>query len=375
MELLSQRSSAAVRAIHAAGSADHLHFLHDDHGRWCARINDRGITRQACSFRDAAAEARAWAKKIDVTTAAAIVVRGFGCGHHIAALAAKMRHLGTIIIYEPDTALLCEMLRRINLVECFGSSHVVLVTDPADASALAAGIAGLEGTLAAGLCVVDHPPSIARIGPTAEQFGQSLAHIVKAVRTNVVTTLVHSDVTARNCIQNLGTYVTVPGIQDLANVCAGHPAVVVSAGPSLRRNIALLSEPGIRDRVVIIDTAGRLHTQTNLMEELKKVRRVIEKRLPGAPHETLLVLDATNGQNAIRQAQLFKESVEVTGLILAKLDGTARGGAVFTIRDQLGLPVRYIGTGEQLGMLEPFDPLAFVDAIVTRELGPAVKET
>ena len=127
--------------------------------------------------------------------------------------------------------------------------------------------------------------------------------------------------------------------------------------------------------VVIIDTAGRLHTQTNLMEELKKVRRVIEKLLPGAPHETLLVLDATNGQNAIRQAQLFKESVEVTGLILAKLDGTARGGAVFTIRDQLGLPVRYIGTGEQLGMLEPFDPLAFVDAIVTRELGPAVKET
>jgi fused signal recognition particle receptor len=127
--------------------------------------------------------------------------------------------------------------------------------------------------------------------------------------------------------------------------------------------------------VVIIDTAGRLHTQTNLMEELKKVRRVIEKRLPGAPHETLLVLDATNGQNAIRQAQLFKESVEVTGLILAKLDGTARGGAVFTIRDQLGLPVRYIGTGEQLGMLEPFDPVAFVDAIVTRELGPAVKET
>jgi fused signal recognition particle receptor len=111
------------------------------------------------------------------------------------------------------------------------------------------------------------------------------------------------------------------------------------------------------------------------MEELKKVRRVIEKRLPGAPHETLLVLDATNGQNAIRQAQLFKESVEVTGLILAKLDGTARGGAVFTIRDQLGLPVRYIGTGEQLGMLEPFDPVAFVDAIVTRELGPAVKET
>ncbi len=117
--------------------------------------------------------------------------------------------------------------------------------------------------------------------------------------------------------------------------------------------------------VVLVDTAGRLHTQKNLMDELAKVRRVIDRRLPGAPHETLLVLDATNGQNAIQQAKQFTAAVEVTGLVLAKLDGTARGGAVFGIQDALGLPVRYIGTGEELDRLEPFDPEVFVDAIVS----------
>ena len=116
--------------------------------------------------------------------------------------------------------------------------------------------------------------------------------------------------------------------------------------------------------VVLIDTAGRLHTQKNLMAELDKMRRVIERRLPGAPHETWLVLDGTNGQNAIQQARQFTAAVDVTGLIIAKLDGTARGGAVFGIKESLGLPVRYIGTGEQLELLEVFEPKAFVDAIV-----------
>ena len=117
--------------------------------------------------------------------------------------------------------------------------------------------------------------------------------------------------------------------------------------------------------LVILDTAGRLHTQVNLMAELEKVRRVIERRLPGAPHEVLLVLDGTNGQNAIQQARAFTASVAVTGLVIAKLDGTARGGALFTIQDALKLPVRYIGTGESMELLEPFEPGAFVDAILS----------
>jgi fused signal recognition particle receptor len=116
--------------------------------------------------------------------------------------------------------------------------------------------------------------------------------------------------------------------------------------------------------VLIVDTAGRLHTQANLMGELDKVRRVLARRQPGAPHETWLVLDATNGQNAIQQAQRFTDKVGASGLIVAKLDGTARAGALFGIRRALGLPVRYIGTGEDLAALEVFAPEPFVDAIL-----------
>jgi fused signal recognition particle receptor len=112
--------------------------------------------------------------------------------------------------------------------------------------------------------------------------------------------------------------------------------------------------------MVIVDTAGRLHTRYNLMEELKKVRRVAARSVEGAPHETLLVLDATTGQNALSQARHFLEAVEVTGVILAKLDSTARGGMVFAIARELGLPVRFVGTGEGLDDLAPFDPDAFL---------------
>ena len=116
--------------------------------------------------------------------------------------------------------------------------------------------------------------------------------------------------------------------------------------------------------VALVDTAGRLHTQKNLMQELTKVQRVIAKRQPGAPQEVWLVIDGTNGQNAIQQAREFTDAVDVTGLVITKLDGTARGGAVFNIVRELGLPVRYIGTGEAAELLEAFEPAAFVDAVL-----------
>src|SRR4030042_1490448 len=107
--------------------------------------------------------------------------------------------------------------------------------------------------------------------------------------------------------------------------------------------------------VVIVDTAGRLHTKSSLMEELKKVKRTIEKAMPGAPQEILLVVDATTGQNAIRQAELFNETIGITGIALTKLDGTAKGGIVFAIRKMLGIPVRLIGVGEGIDALRDFD--------------------
>ncbi|MEE8107293.1 MAG: signal recognition particle-docking protein FtsY [Planctomycetota bacterium] len=114
---------------------------------------------------------------------------------------------------------------------------------------------------------------------------------------------------------------------------------------------------------LIVDTAGRLHTQDHLMRELEKIRRVLGKRIPGAPHETLLVLDATTGQNAMRQARLFHEVAPVSGIFLSKLDGTARGGAILSIHDELGIPVKFVGVGEQHTDMESFDAAAFVDAL------------
>ena len=115
--------------------------------------------------------------------------------------------------------------------------------------------------------------------------------------------------------------------------------------------------------LLIVDTAGRLHTKYNLMEELRKVRGVANKRVHQAPHETLLVLDATTGQNALAQARHFKEDVEVTGVVVAKLDGTAKGGVVFAIAQELGLPVRFVGTGETVDDLAEFDAEAFVEGL------------
>jgi fused signal recognition particle receptor len=117
--------------------------------------------------------------------------------------------------------------------------------------------------------------------------------------------------------------------------------------------------------IIMIDTAGRLHTRFNLMEELKKVNRVVGKALPGAPHESWLVLDATIGQNALQQARSFKDAVNVTGVILAKLDSSARGGMAFAIQRELGLPILFAGLGEKPEDLQPFDPDAFVDGILT----------
>jgi fused signal recognition particle receptor len=117
--------------------------------------------------------------------------------------------------------------------------------------------------------------------------------------------------------------------------------------------------------VVLVDTAGRLHTQTNLMEELAKVRRVIERKLDGAPHETLLVVDATTGQNGVQQARLFKEAVGVTGVALTKLDGSAKGGVAIPIAYELGLPVKLVGVGEQLEDLRPFDAQDYARALVS----------
>lgn len=128
---------------------------------------------------------------------------------------------------------------------------------------------------------------------------------------------------------------------------------------------ALLAAKSRHADIVIADTAGRLHTKSNLMQELKKINRVIERELGRPADEVLLVLDATTGQNAISQATEFKQAVPITGIILTKLDGTAKGGIVVTLKDELGLPIKLVGTGEQLQDIEEFDPKAFAESLVS----------
>ncbi|MFZ4437073.1 MAG: signal recognition particle-docking protein FtsY [Syntrophales bacterium] len=168
-------------------------------------------------------------------------------------------------------------------------------------------------------------------------------------------TLVAADTFRAAAIEQLEVWakrVNVPLIRQAANA---DPAAVVF--DAIRA--AKAGSPG----VVIIDTAGRLHTKINLMEELKKMKRIMGRELPGAPDEVLLVLDATTGQNAIAQAKMFQDEIGVTGLILTKLDGTAKGGVVIRIAKELGIPLRYIGVGEQLDDLRTFRAEEFVEAL------------
>jgi fused signal recognition particle receptor len=146
------------------------------------------------------------------------------------------------------------------------------------------------------------------------------------------------------------------GAQVVKQKTGADPAAVVFDGltAALARDVDM----------VYVDTAGRLHTKVNLMEELKKIHRTAGKKLPGSPHETLLILDATTGQNALNQARMFHEAVGVTGIILTKLDGTAKGGMALAVAHETGLPLRYLGVGEGMDDLQPFDPEAFVAAIL-----------
>jgi fused signal recognition particle receptor len=157
-------------------------------------------------------------------------------------------------------------------------------------------------------------------------------------------------------IEQLETWANRAGTQIVKGNAGGDPGAVV---------FDALAAAEARDAdVVIVDTAGRLHTHGNLMEELTKVYRVAGKRLEGAPHETLIVIDSTTGQNGLRQARAFADAVDISGIVLTKLDGTAKGGIALAIAGELGIPVKLIGVGEGIEDLRPFDPKAFAEALL-----------
>ncbi|HTK83416.1 MAG TPA: signal recognition particle-docking protein FtsY [Bacteroidota bacterium] len=180
-----------------------------------------------------------------------------------------------------------------------------------------------------------------------------LAHNYKSAGHDVVIAAADTFRAAAN--EQLEVWAQRAGVEIIQQKHGADPAAV--AFDAL--NAAIARNTG----VMIIDTAGRLHTKVNLMEELKKIKRVLQKLVSEAPHEVLLVLDASTGQNAIQQAKQFTAAVGITGLVLTKLDGTAKGGVVLAITNELNIPVKFIGVGEQIDDLQPFDKKAFVDAL------------
>jgi fused signal recognition particle receptor len=181
-----------------------------------------------------------------------------------------------------------------------------------------------------------------------------LAHRLQREGRKVL--LAAADTYRAGAIAQLQVWANRLGIPCVAGAPGGDPAAVAFDA------IDAAASRGLD--TVIIDTAGRLHTQEGLMEELRKVTRVIARRVPGAPHETLLVLDGTVGQNAIQQGRLFSEAVSPTGIVVTKLDGSARGGSVAALRGELGLPIRFIGLGESIEDLEPFDAERFAENLL-----------
>lgn len=184
----------------------------------------------------------------------------------------------------------------------------------------------------------------------------SVAKIAKSLRDEGRTVLLAAADTYRAAaVAQLEIWSKRIGVEMIKGTSGADPAAVAydAAEAALARGVDAL----------LIDTAGRMHNQNDLMRQLTKIRDVVAKRIPGAPHEVLLVLDATQGQNALQQAREFKQAIDVTGIFLAKLDGTARGGIVLAIRDALDVPVKLVGVGETLNDVEPFDPDAFIDAM------------
>jgi fused signal recognition particle receptor len=167
--------------------------------------------------------------------------------------------------------------------------------------------------------------------------------------------LVAADTFRAAAIEQLDIWAQRVGVEIVKHRPGADPSAVVFDGMQAAKRRAV--------DVVLIDTAGRLHTKVHLLEELKKIRRVIAREQADAPHETLLVLDAITGQNGLQQARIFKEATDINGIVLTKLDGTAKGGVIISIQEELGVPVKYIGVGEEVEDLQPFEPERFVQAL------------
>ncbi|HYE02890.1 MAG TPA: 6-hydroxymethylpterin diphosphokinase MptE-like protein [Phycisphaerales bacterium] len=257
---LSLRSPAVARAVGAAAPEPAVEFLPAADGELTGQWRGADGARALASRRRPRDEAERLVATVDLASAGCVAVAGFGLGYHVRDLALRLGRAGQVIVFEPDLALLRAVLERVDHVSTFARGNVVVVVGADDAGAIAGALRGWEGLAAMGSVLLDHPPSAARLGAAAGSFHATFARAIEAVRLAVVTSLVQVRTTARHQLGNLGRYVTGPGIAGLAGIARGHPAVVVSAGPSLHRNIDLLTDSALRGRVVIIAVQTVLKT-------------------------------------------------------------------------------------------------------------------
>lgn len=245
---LALRSPGVAALVQSAEPHPHAAFTTADDGAETLVLDGLAL----CSKRRPLEEAQRFAARIDLERAGGVIVLGFGAGHHVRAIVERARGASLIIVFEPDVALLRAVLEHIDCSTWLRTGQVAFVTDADDARQLASSMQGAEAFLSIGIEIVEHPPSKQRMGDASGRLSRRFADAVGAMRTSVVTTLVQSDVTLRNNLMNIDHYVGRPGINDLAGVAQGCPGIVIAAGPSLQRNVHLLEEPSIRDRVVLV---------------------------------------------------------------------------------------------------------------------------
>jgi len=242
------RSPRAAEAVRAARSAPLEWTETGQPGAPSASIDGRALA----SRRRPLDEAEAFAAGADLHKAGAVVVLGFGLGYHIAALARRAKRHTLVIVYEPDATVLRAALERADFSRIFTEHNVIVLTEADAGPALTRAVQGAEPLMAIGVQFMEHAPSVARLRASAPTFTEAVTRVVASLRTQVITTMVQMDVTVRNLLMNADHYAFRPGVDDLAGVASGRPAVVISAGPSLQRNLDLLAQPGVRDRVVIV---------------------------------------------------------------------------------------------------------------------------
>lgn len=252
LQAIAQRSPRVAKRIEEARPRPDLVFADTKDGVPSATIVGASGLVALASKRRPLAEAHTIASSIDIEQHGGIVVLGFGLGYHAQAIAQRTDRLSAVIIFEPDVELLRAVLERIDHSEWIRSGVVCFLTDEDASGEMSEAARGLEAPLSIGIELIEHTPSRERLGDRAARFGNTFAEIVSALRTQVITTLMQSDITLRNLLLNADHYATRPGIADLKNAAQGRAAVIVSAGPSLERNLHRLSDPAVRERVVVI---------------------------------------------------------------------------------------------------------------------------